>query len=454
MGGKRVNAKTSERILGRNMKNKLMNIFRKKSAESGFFAFVSGNKGSDWREKSYSESARDGYLKNVVAYHCINTIAKSVASIPIILKVKGEDKEDPTKEPLLKLLMRPNATQSYSGFITNLVMYRLISGNAYIRVNQVSTRKIMDMALMRPDYVSIEVKDSIPVAYKYMIDGKIFIYPIDQETFESEVLHLKEPHPLNNLYGLSPIGSAMMAVDQHNAAGEWNKNLLENEARPTGAICVRNPGDGSPGPTQTQIDDIAKMFNEKYAGYRNAGKIPVLSFEMLWQNMGMNPGEMEWLSGKESNARDICLAFNYPAFLLGLPGGATYNNMAEAKLALYEEAVIPLAKSIMDELSYFLSTLTLQEVKIDLDLDQVSALMPRREIARANARSDFQAGLISINEARQEMGYTEVANGDDLYLPAGKLPLGFESPGSLSGELKALGYDDLVIKKLLMLDAS
>ena len=43
-------------------------------------------------------------------------------------------------------------------------------------------------------------------------------------------------HPVNDHYGLSPIEAAASAIDLHNAAARWNKALLDNSARPSGAL--------------------------------------------------------------------------------------------------------------------------------------------------------------------------------------------------------------------------
>jgi phage portal protein BeeE len=43
-------------------------------------------------------------------------------------------------------------------------------------------------------------------------------------------------HPADDHYGLSPIEAAATAIDTHNTASRWNKALLDNSARPSGAL--------------------------------------------------------------------------------------------------------------------------------------------------------------------------------------------------------------------------
>jgi HK97 family phage portal protein len=306
-------------------------------------------------------------------------------------------------------------------------MYRLISGNTYILGNIASTKKIMELTLLRPDRVKIEVDSfNIPKNYIYEINGNKKSYRIDPVTFMSEILHVKEPHPLDDLYGFSPIAAAAMSIAQNNESSEWNKKLLENSGRPPGIISMKDKGDNAASPTPEEMTKISADIHEKFKKWSKDGRIPVLSFAMDWQSLGMTPTDMNWISGKSTTARDICLAFRYPPFLLGMPEGATYNNISEAKLALYEEAVIPVLQSILSELAYYISVQKGINLEIDLDLDQVPALMVRREIARKNARDDVGAGILSINEGREEGGYDPVDGGDEILVPAGKLPLNFD----------------------------
>jgi phage portal protein BeeE len=57
------------------------------------------------------------------------------------------------------------------------------------------------------------------------------------------ILHRRLFHPANDHYGMSPIKAAATAIDIHNTASEWNKALLDNSARPSGAL-VYTGGEG------------------------------------------------------------------------------------------------------------------------------------------------------------------------------------------------------------------
>lgn len=413
----------------------LTNRFKKgQSSFEQYQLLVEG--GATWTNHNYEALAREGYCRNIIAYHCINSIANGVADVPIIIRVDGEELSDDTNDVTLlsieKVLKRPNPKQSYKPFMAEAVSHRLIGGNTYMHLNKGDIYETAEeLTLFRPDWVYIELKNFIPVAYVYTLNGKKYRYPIDLDTNISEVLQMKTFNPLCPLYGLSPISAASMSIDQHNEASEWNKSLLENASKPAGILSMRDRGDNAPSLTPEQQALMSRQVNDKFAGPGNSGKIITLNYDMQWQSLSFSPTDMDWLNGKQATARDICLAFNYPAMLLGFPEGSTFNNVSEAKLSLYEETIIPLLNSMLEEMSHWLSLSLNINLEIVPDLDKVSALAPRREMARNNARLDLAAGVITTNEARLEGGYDEYDGdgADEIMVPAAKLPLSFDMTG-------------------------
>lgn len=434
---------------------KFLNIFRRKSApvqmsSQALSEFFDLGGRAKWFGHTYWNFATEAYGKNIIAYHCIKRISESIADIPIKLMIGGKVVE---KHPVLDLLKRPNPTQGWKTFMREAVTHRLISGNSYIWGNIVSTGRVMELKNLRPDRVTIMYTAYYePYEYLYTFYGRIWQFPIEPITQHSVVHHIKEPNPFNDLYGMSPIAAAAMSVDQHNESSEWNKKLLENSARPPGILTIRDKTETAASLPAEKLQDLREELQDKIAGSKNAGKIPILNFDMEWQNIGLSPTDMDWINGKDTSARDICYAFGYPPHMLGLPDASTYNNMAEAKLAFYEETVIPMLQNYLEELSYFINYHSGLDILLVPDLDKVSALIPRRESARATARADLAAGLVTTNEARAESNLPPITGGDELLIPLGKVPLNFDA-GDMNKDqyakwLKAQGFDNDFCKKI------
>jgi HK97 family phage portal protein len=119
----------------------------------------------------------------------------------------------------------------------------------------------------------------------------------------------------------------------------------------------------------------------------------VLEGGMKWTNMMLSPQDMDYLNIKHSAAREIALCIGYPPMLLGIPGDNTYSNQKEARLALWEQTILPLANNIFDSMEHWLGGLLLDNINIDYNKDAITALSPRRQqqwrqVSAANFLSD------------------------------------------------------------------
>src|SRR5690606_38481596 len=130
-----------------------------------------------------------------------------------------------------------------------------------------------------------------------------------------------------------------MALDLHNAAGAWNKALLDNSARPSGAL-VYAPKDGG-NLSEEQFDRLKTELEEGYTGAGGAGKPLLLEGGLDWKAMGLSPKDMDFIEAKHVASREIALAFGVPSMLLGIPGDNTYANYAEANRAFYRLTILP-----------------------------------------------------------------------------------------------------------------
>lgn len=359
---------------------------------------------ANWSDRNYKSFAKEGYQKNVIAHRCISEIARSIALVPLTL---FEDKHVIEKHPLLSLLKRPNPLQGASSFFETVISTWLISGNAYIEIVGDEPQELYSL---RPDRMKIEPgKNGLPAAYIYSAGSKSYRFDTDPLTGRSLILHLKFFHPTDDWYGLSPIDAASFSIDQHNAAGEHNQALLQNGARPMGAL-IHKPDPNSHF-TSEQRKALYEQMKESYSGMDNAGRVLLLDGDFSWQEMGLKPRDMDFIEAKSIAARDIAQAFGVPPVLVGIPGDATYNNMAEARLALWEQTIIPLLDHMTDMLNHWLLPLFSDSDGLELkyDLDQVPALAPRRQIVWERIQN---ANFLTRNEKRAALGYPPLEDGD------------------------------------------
>ena len=377
----------------------------------------------------YDRLAIEGYNQCIVAFACINRVAASVASVDLQLYKRGKGGKLSKVEDsdLLDLIENPNPAQSGREFMRALSSYQQLCGNAYVYGNGIDPKRTngkppRELQLLNPGKVKVEPGASLfPKQYEYRPNqNTTTTFPVDQLTGRSAVLHLKSFNPLNAWYGMSPLEAAALGVDIHNSGQQWNKRLIENGARPSGALVVQG-SDGKPAMlSDDQYGRLKEMIDNQFSGASNAGRPMLLEGGLDWKEMSLNPKDMEFLEGKHSAARDIALAFGVPPMLLGIPGDNTYSNMGEAKLGLWTDTVLPHLATTLDAFNRWLTPLYGEDMYLWYDEEMIPALEPLR---KAKAERINAAGYMTINEKRRAMGLDDIEGGDTLLVPTTLIPL-------------------------------
>ena len=373
----------------------------------------------------YDQLAQEGYMQNAVAYRCVNEIANAASRVKINL-FRGTQEID--SHPLLDLLNNPSPNYGQVEFFQAVYAYLLISGNSYVLQNGPETGEPQELYPLRPDRIRIAPasKGNLPTAYNYMLGGKVVeTYQVDRKTGQSKVKHIKLFNPLDDYYGLSPIMAASMDIDQHNLSNKHNVALLQNGARPSGAV-VFKPKDETGGDVQltdSQRNQILNDLNQRFQGPNNAGRPMLLEGDFDWKSMGMSPKDMDFTSLKNFSARDIALVYGVPSQLVGVPDSQTYSNLAEARLALYTETVLPLMDRIQSDMNEWLTPQFGTDLKLHYDIDSIPAMAEQRRRVFESVTSGVQNGILTRNEAREQLGYDTMDGADELLVSATLMPL-------------------------------
>jgi len=374
---------------------------------------------------SYEDLATDGYSENAIVYRCVNEIANNASRVKINL-FRGDQEVD--NHPLLDLLYKPSPTMSQVEWFQSVYSYLLISGNNYMLSVGGDNTPPTELYNLRPDRIKIRTGTrAMPVAYDYMLKGQIVeSYLVDQATGSSKVKHIKLFNPLDDYYGMSPIQASSVDIDQHNLANKHNVNLLQNGARPSGAV-IFNPKDETGGHVQlsdVQRNQLMNDVNQRFSGTGNAGKPMLLEGDFDWKEMGLSPKDMDFIQLKNMSAKDIALVYGVPSQLIGIPDSQTYSNFAEAKLALYNETIIPLLDRIQGDMNEWLVPMfNEQGLELRYDIDSIPAMAEQRKRVFESVSAGVKDGILTRNEAREQLGYEPIEGADSLLVQANLMPL-------------------------------
>lgn len=398
-----------------------MNIFKKMFARKESRTVITFSKYGNvkWTPKNYTNYAEETYMKNVIAFRCMDYKAKSVASVPWkLFKQLEEGREMIKQHPIIELIKRPNPQYSWQVLMIRCLIYFDISGNSFFEKVSPDTGPNItipqELYNLRPDKFKIEQNDKGQII-AYIYDNSE-IFEVDPITGESDIKHIKSFHPTNDIWGLSTTEPTAREIDSSNDATEWNKKVLENEGRP-GMIIMAGGG-----MNQKQYDRLEKHLRETYEGAANAGKTLILEStdKIDAKPYNWNPKEMDFIEGNRELARRVCLGYGVPPQLLGIPGDSTYSNYKEARQAFWEETVLFYLNLIKSELNNWFFPNEEEKLYIDFVLDDVPALEPKRTMLWDRAqKSDF----LTVNEKREMVKYEKIEGGDVILTPATMIPL-------------------------------
>ena len=364
-------------------------LFGRKSAPADARPFVPAwlqqtNAAEEGFARSYEGQFREVYEQNPVGQRSVRLIAGMLGS----LTIDGDE--------------RAVGLVKADGLLEAIAANLLLHGNAYVQLIADSRDVPMELVQLRPERVQVVADDrGWPVGYLYRAGTQMTRYNRLDALDRQQLAHIKALHPRDDHYGMGCLDAAIAAATVHNRASRWNKGLLDNAARPSGALSYE-PADGSVLSAE-QFKRLKEELASGFTGEANVGRPLLLEGGLKWQALSLTPADMDFVALKEGAARDIALAFGVPPVLVGLPGDATYANAREAGRALYRQTILPMASRIVSGLGAMLSD-WMGPVKLSVDEDQISELAEDRAQLWAQVEA---ASFLSDAEKRDMLGFAK-----------------------------------------------
>jgi HK97 family phage portal protein len=332
----------------------------------------------------YQAQLREVFHANPVGQRAVRLVGGAIGSLKIYA-LRGDERA-------ADLLGRPKLLEQVAAAL-------LLHGNAYLQVVE-ALDSAAELFPLPPDRVTAEVDDKgWARSYLYKAGRRSTRINRVDALERVQLIHVRSMTAGSEQQGLGCLGAASAAAAIHNGASRWNKALLDNAARPSGALTYE-PADGA-ALSATQFSRLKDEIERHFSGSNNAGRPLLLEGGLRWQSLGLSPTDMDFVRVKEAAARDIALAFGGPPVLLGLPGDTAYANLREAGRALYRQTVLPLAERILDDVAEALGD-WFGPIKLAIDTDAISELAEDRERLWAMvANADF----ISSDEKREMLGF-------------------------------------------------
>jgi HK97 family phage portal protein len=343
---------------------------------------------SDLRAAQWSgvgQLAREGFERNAVVYRCVRMISEAAGSVGF--RASEADGE------LARLMTRPNGEQAGPDLMENFYGHLVVTGDSFLEAVSIDG-EVRELFVLRPDRMrALKGPRGWPVAWEHRVGGEVRRIAREADGF-LPVLHLRLFHPADDYQGHAPLEAR--AVDIHNAGGAWTKSLIDNAARPSGALIYSG---GAEDLTEEQRAELREDLQRTYQGAANAGRPMLLSGGLEWKPMSLSPADMDFVETRHQAAREIALAFGVPPMLLGIPGDATYANYREANSAFWRLTVLPLVNRAARAISGWLGDRVGGELAADLE--GVPAFQEERAAQWARIEA---ASFLTVEEKRRMAG--------------------------------------------------
>lgn len=242
---------------------------------------------------------------------------------------------------LSKLMKRPNPTQSGAIFRYEQVMQLQSTGTCIVwnvpnKLGKTIERYVIPTAVAVPVDPTADMPrggfrvDPSSARFRSpMMDAQGFVEMSGYFNAIGKVLPVEQcqiirwPHPILKDDGLSPMAAGAMLIDCADGVIHARWAQMDNGFEPS--IVITLPPDITP--SQEELDDIVRQFQEKYAGAANHRKVFVTSGDKVVA-LNTTPKDMDYSNGSK-DTRDAVLA------LIGTPPVAAGIQEAGAYAAYY-----------------------------------------------------------------------------------------------------------------------
>lgn len=356
----------------------------------------------------------EGYV-----YATVRPIASAVSKTEFLVnQVLSDGSKKPyLNHPFIKLMDNPNPDMTKNQFLALAWTHKKVAGETFwyvVRGEQ--TLKPKEFHILRPDLMEVAVgRDDVTgmpkiLGYVYTREGSGERIPLDKD----EILHIREPNPLNPFRGLGAVEAGILYVMTEKYGAEFTRNYIANNAMPAGIVNVEGTIDAE------EWKKLKRQFNNEYASSANAGKMFFMKNSKInFTKVGASLQDIDLKALKEMTRDDIMAMFGVSKPILGIFDDV---NLASAKTAKYifaSEIVVNEMDMLTDALETELDRWT---NAIEIELDYVSPIPDDEQIELQEIKEGVNV-YMTINEARARRKLKPIDGGDVLYLPFNVMPI-------------------------------
>jgi HK97 family phage portal protein len=353
----------------------------------------------------------DTALKLSAVWASVRLIAETIGGLPInAYKLLPDGTRILDNEHQLAQLFKnkPNRYQNRVEFFETMTMQLCLHGNAYAHIQRGTGGKVVSLLPLMAEQMEVNLLTDGSVVYRYNSGNNLAVYAPES------IWHLKLMS--NGIVGLSPLSYARNSVGIGIASDDRVKALASNGFKPTGVLTI----DKLLKPEQRE--QIRNQFADLASG--SGDPLRVLEAGMAYQQISMNPKDVQLLETRRFQIEDIARFFGVPSVLINDTSASTTwgSGIEQIVQGFYKLGLRPYLERYEASIhNSLLSAADRRNYEFEFDF---GALLRGDELTRFQSYKEaINAGFKTINECRQSEGLYPIEGGDRAYLQAQMTPI-------------------------------
>lgn len=361
----------------------------------------------------------------------VNMIAEGFAAQSIVL-VNNDTGDVERKHPLLDLLRRPAPVTPGALFWETAAKWYVITGEApFVAIGNTRFGPPAALRLLCPRDLSPTQDPEFGWPALWHVTGPtlrgVYTAPpgandgltwVNGPLRTLRVVRAFSTKDAGLMRGQSKLYSASSDIRQQIEGGKFNVSLMRNGARPSMLISTKTTLG------RDTFEEFKRRIREDFEGSGNAGKMMIgQGGEVDVKDFNTSVRDLEYSESQTRTAQSIAKVLKVPIVLLNMDA-ATFSNMESATLALWDDAILPMANYLLGAVGEWLFPLfdvDPSEWSLRVDVTKVPALSAR---SLKQLRDRATSGLESINEIRKDIpGRDPVDGGDEILVSSALSPL-------------------------------
>jgi HK97 family phage portal protein len=305
------------------------------------------------------------------------------------------------------LHFNPNNYTTSHSFFAALEYIRNIRGNSFARINRNLDGSVKSLSIISPHKI---------LSYKLISDELYYLFKEDDNSPEqwinaSEFLHFRTL-TTDGIWGVNPIEKLRLNLSTTYKAFTTIDRFYDNNATSPKALKTSIPEGINPKEWQTKVED----FQNKYGGFKNAGKIISLPPFTELQDITLSFADAEFIATIRFNADQIAALYKVPPHMLGNFESSKFNNLEQLQLNYKINTLRPILRMYRQELEFKLLTNDERVNGMSVEFNSNAIVETDSKTRIENYKNLFGMGAITPNDIAKYEGTQTYDGGDNHFV--------------------------------------